>query len=65
MPRQFRKQKPYIVVFCEGESEQVYTDFLRDKFKDVAVIRRPKATGFLKKHRIVSIRIRSFETMRK
>lgn len=45
MPRQFRKQKPYIVVFCEGESEQVYTDFLRDKFKDVAVIRRPKATG--------------------
>ena len=25
MPRQFRKQKPYIVVFCEGESEQVYT----------------------------------------
>ena len=21
--------KPYIVVFCEGESEQAYTDFLR------------------------------------
>ena len=20
MPRQFRKQKPYIVVFCEGET---------------------------------------------
>ena len=26
MPRQFRKQKPYIVVFCEGESEQMISE---------------------------------------
>ena len=45
MPRRVKKTKPYIVVFCEGESEQVYTDFLKDKFKDVAVIKRPKDTG--------------------
>ena len=37
--------KPYIVVFCEGESEQAYTDFLRKEFKDVASIHHPKATG--------------------
>lgn len=29
MPRQFRKQKPYIVVFCEGESEQMISDLKR------------------------------------
>jgi hypothetical protein len=45
MPRQFRKTKPLIYVFCEGESEQAYTDFIRKKFEDVAVIKRPSATG--------------------
>lgn len=45
MPRLTKSEKPYIVVFCEGESEQVYTDFLKNKFRDVAVIKRPKATG--------------------
>lgn len=45
MARKTRKAKPYIVVFCEGESEQVYTDYLKRIFKDVAVIRRPKHTG--------------------
>ena len=44
MPRLTKSEKPYIVVFCEGESEQVYTDFLKKKFRDVAVIKRPKAT---------------------
>ena len=29
MPRPTKRSKPYIVVFCEGKSEQVYTDFLR------------------------------------
>ena len=29
MPRQFRKQKPYIVVFCEGESEQMISELKR------------------------------------
>ena len=45
MPRKIKKQKPLIYVFCEGESEQVYTDFLKIKFSDVAVIKRPGATG--------------------
>ncbi len=45
MPRQTKSSKPYIVVFCEGESEQVYTDYLKKKFKDVAVIKRPAETG--------------------
>ena len=43
MSRQFKKAKPLIQVFCEGESEQAYTDFLKKQFEDVAVIRRPKA----------------------
>lgn len=37
--------KVIIRVFCEGESEQAYTDFLRERFKDVAVIKYPKETG--------------------
>lgn len=37
--------KPLIHVFCEGESEQAYTDFLKKKFEDAVVIKRPKATG--------------------
>ena len=45
MARQLRKVKPLIYVFCEGESEQVYTDFLKKTFADVAVIKRPSATG--------------------
>lgn len=45
MPRPTRKSKPYIVVFCEGESEQVYTDFLKKTFRDVASIKRPSSTG--------------------
>lgn len=34
-----------IYVFCEGESEQAYTDFLKKQFQDVAVIKRPSSTG--------------------
>lgn len=45
MPRRIKNTKPLIYVFCEGESEQAYTDFLRRKFSDVAVIKRPAATG--------------------
>ena len=45
MARQLRKTKPLIYVFCEGESEQAYTDFLKKTFSDVAVIKRPSATG--------------------
>lgn len=45
MPRKFKNEKPHIYVFCEGESEQAYTDFLKEAFEDVAVIKRPKSTG--------------------
>lgn len=45
MPRQTRPEKPYIIVFCEGESEQAYTDFLKKEFHDVVSIKRPKTTG--------------------
>lgn len=45
MPRRIKNTRPLIYVFCEGESEQAYTDFLRRKFSDVAVIKRPAATG--------------------
>lgn len=31
MPRPMRKTKPLIYVFCEGESEQAYTDFLKNR----------------------------------
>lgn len=45
MPRKFKNPKPHIYVFYEGESEQAYTDFLKETFEDVAVIKRPKNTG--------------------
>lgn len=45
MSRQLKKTKPLIQVFCEGESEQAYTDFLKKQFEDVAVIKRPKSPG--------------------
>jgi len=40
-----RFAKTVIKVFCEGESEQAYTDYLKKQFQDVAVIKYPKATG--------------------
>lgn len=45
MPRPTKKSKPYIVVFCEGESEQAYTDFLKKEFEDVVSIKRSSSTG--------------------
>lgn len=45
MPRPTRSKKQYIVVFCEGESEQAYIDFLKDEFKNVVSIRRPSKPG--------------------
>ncbi len=37
--------KTVIRVFCEGESEQAYTDYLKKRFADVAVIKYPHETG--------------------
>ena len=45
MGRKTKNIKPLIYVFCEGESEQVYTDFLKETFKNVAVIKRPNQIG--------------------
>lgn len=45
MARKLKKSKVSICVFCEGESEQAYTDFLKCKFQDVAVFKRPSSTG--------------------
>lgn len=45
MPRQTKTEKPLIYVFCEGESEQAYTEFLKKKFQNVAVIKWPAKTG--------------------
>ena len=45
MARKFKKSKVSICVFCEGESEQAYTDFLKSKFCDVAVFKRPSSPG--------------------
>lgn len=45
MARKLKKSKVSICVFSEGESEQAYTDFLKSKFQDVAVFKRPSSTG--------------------
>lgn len=45
MARKLKKSKVSICVFCEGESEQAYTDFLKCKFQNVAVFKRPSSTG--------------------
>lgn len=29
MPRKVKSAKPLIYVFCEGESEQAYTDYMK------------------------------------
>ena len=49
MPRNSRSYKPLIYVFCEGESEQAYTDFLKKKFQKCARIKYPKSTGLFEK----------------
>lgn len=43
MARKFKKSKVSICVFCEGESEQAYIDFLKSEFHDVAVFKRPSS----------------------
>ena len=45
MPRKVRDPKPLIYVFCEGESEQAYTKFLKNQYKDFAVIQCVPQTG--------------------
>ena len=51
MARPTKKTKPLIYVFCEGESEQAYTDSLKKTFSDIAVVKRPKSTGLFEEAR--------------
>lgn len=45
--RKLKKTKPLIFVFCEGQSEQAYMEYIRKAFKDAAVIKKPiKMDGF-------------------
>lgn len=39
MPRYFKKEKPLVYVFCEGESEQAYVEFLKNKYTDSVCLR--------------------------
>lgn len=41
--------KAVIRVFCEGESEQAYTDFLKKRFSDVEEIEIQKKFYYLQK----------------
>ena len=52
MGRKLKKVKPLIYVFCEGESEQAYTDFLKKQFSDVAVIKRPSSIGLINEAKV-------------
>lgn len=44
MPRKQKKTKPLICVFCEGESEVAYANFLRDKFQENVIIKSKMVT---------------------
>ena len=50
MPRKVKPAKPLIYVFCEGESEQAYTDYLKKTFSDVAVLKR-RIPDYLRKQK--------------
>lgn len=41
MARQVRKSKKVIYVFCEGESEQEYAEYIHTAFADVAAMHIP------------------------
>ena len=45
MPREQKKTKPLICVFCEGESEVAYANFLQREFQSSFVIKTRKMTS--------------------
>lgn len=49
MPRQLKRKKPYIIVFCEGESEQAYIDFLKRNLRMLQLLNALVLRGFSKK----------------
>lgn len=36
-----RNIKPLIYIFCEGESEIEYANFLKERFAETAIIKKP------------------------
>ena len=44
--RQYRPIKPLIYVFCEGLSEQAYISYIKERFQDVCVIKKPFKGNF-------------------
>lgn len=44
--RHYRQIKPLIYVFCEGLSEQAYISYIKERFQDVCVIRKPFKGNF-------------------
>lgn len=66
MPRKQKKTKPLICVFCEGESEVAYANFLQREFQSSFVIKTRKMTskrGSLKKPSSSFKRMRHIETV--
>ena len=51
--RAYKREKPYILVFCEGESEEAYINAIRKKFVDVAVLKARKMKNFEDAHAIL------------
>ena len=43
-----RREKPYIIVFCEGETEEAYVKFMQSQFKGVCKIKAVKTNDFFK-----------------
>lgn len=43
-----RREKPYIIVFCEGETEEAYVKFIQSQFKGVCKIKAVKTNDFFK-----------------
>lgn len=51
MPRTFKRAKPLVYIFCEGESEQAYARFMKEHFSDVVSIKYPASTGLFSEAR--------------
>lgn len=44
--RRYRRAKPFVYVFCEGPSEQTYISYIKERFQDVCVIKKPFKGNF-------------------
>lgn len=62
MRRKQKNYKPLIYVFCEGESEEAYANFLKKTFRDVAVIKSDVDLGLFEYAQKNSIKINPTKT---